>query len=277
MLLGGQPGAAGRAVRLGFQRRRRAGPEIPLERRAGRASAARRGRPRVGRRSCSARSARSSSPTTSAAAPRRQRLDLRPRTPGCAGAGPRPGSFRSSSLLPAFSLLYAYTRRTTSTPGRTRRGAPSRRSTGHLVNWNTHTLTFIPSIELRVFYRKPFGRVTPGLTSTRRLTSATVPIARSTEAYSFTSDCGRSREQPRRSDVAAVVGRAGPPGRWSFSRADLFGGLRESLKTDYMYSVEVTWRARSRGRLWKVSEVGVVASYFWSGLLGLDARPRLRP
>ena len=189
-----------------------------------------------------------------------------------AGAGPRLWLLPELSLLPAFSLLYAYTENDFDAGSDTGRGA-EQAIDGHLVNWNTHTLTFIPSIELR--YRKPFGRVTLGLTSTYAY-FATVPIARSTEAYSFTSD---SQVWSNRVEVDVVT--PWSVARWPllaggfFSRAELFGGLRESLKTDYMYSVGGHVGLDPGGRLWKVSEVGVAGSYFWSGsfsgwTLGLD-------
>ena len=76
---------------------------------------------------------------------------------------------------------------------------------GRLVNWHTHTLTFIPSLELR--YRRPFGPVTITLTSAYTY-FATTPIARSTEAYSFTSDSQVWSNRVELGVYDALVGRA---------------------------------------------------------------------
>ena len=100
------------------------------------------------------------------------------------GAGPRIWLLPELCVLPSFSLLYAYTENDFDA-GTGAGEAVEQAADGRLVNWHTHTLTFIPSLELR--YRRPFGPVTITLTSTYTY-FATTPIARSTEAYSFTSD-----------------------------------------------------------------------------------------
>ncbi len=145
---------------------------------------------------------------------------------------------------------------------------------GRLVNWHTHTLTFIPSLELR--YRRPFGPVTITLTSAYTY-FATTPIARSTEAYSFTSE---SQVWSNRVELGVMT--PWSVARWPvlvggfFERTDLWGGLRESLKADYVHAVGGHVALDPGGRLWKMSEIGVAASYFWSGSFsGLDTRPRL--
>jgi hypothetical protein len=188
------------------------------------------------------------------------------------GAGPRVWLLPELSVLPSFSLLYAYTENDFDAGTEAGRAA-EQAVDGRLVNWHTHTLTFIPSLEVR--YRQPFGRVTVTLTSTYTY-FATTPIARSTEAYSFTSD---SQVWSNRVDLDVVT--PWSIARWpvlvgsAFERTDLWGGLRESLRTDYVHAVSGHVALDPGGRLWKVSQIGVAGSYFWSGsfsgwTLGLD-------
>jgi hypothetical protein len=177
------------------------------------------------------------------------------------GAGARIGLLPDLSVMPAFSLLYAYTENdfdAGTQPGR----AAEQAVDGQLVNWHTHTLTLVPSLALR--YRPSFGRVTLGLTSSYTY-FATVPIERSTEAYSFTSE---SQVWNNRVEVDVVTpwAVAGWPilvGGF-FNRADLYGGLRQSLKTDHYYSTGAHVALDPKGRLWKVTEIGVAGSYFWA-------------
>jgi hypothetical protein len=188
------------------------------------------------------------------------------------GAGPRIWLLPELSVLLSFNLLYAYTENDFDAGTDPGRGA-EQAVDGHLVNWHTHTLTFIPSVELR--YRQSFGPVTATLTS--NLTYfATIPIARSTEAYSFTSD---SQVWNNRVDLGVAT--PWSIARWPilvggfFERAELWGGLRQSLKADHVYAVGGHAALDPGGRLWKVSEIGVAGSYFWSGsfsgwTLGLD-------
>ena len=71
-----------------------------------------------------------------------------------AGGGPRIGLLPDLSVLPSLSLLYAYTEN--DFDAGTDRGRDGEQAVdGRLVNWHTHTLTFIPSLELR--YRPTFG------------------------------------------------------------------------------------------------------------------------
>jgi hypothetical protein len=188
------------------------------------------------------------------------------------GAGPRVGLLPDLSVLPAFSLLYAYTENDFDAGTDVGRGA-QQAIDGRLVDWHVHTLTFIPSIEIR--YRPTLGRVTLGLSSTYTY-FATVPVARSTEAYSFTSD---SQVWNNRVEVDVVTpwAVAGWPvlAGGFVQRTELWGGLRESLKTDHVYAVGGHVALDPRGRLWKVTQIGLAGSYFWSGsfsgwTLGID-------
>ena len=188
------------------------------------------------------------------------------------GAGPRIWLLPGLSVLPSFSLLYAYTENDfdagTDVGRQVEQGVD-----GKLVNWHTHTLTLIPSLEVR--YSQPVGFMTATLTSTYTY-FATMPIARSTEAYSFTSD---SQVWNNRLDLDVVT--PWSVARWPllvggfFQRAELWGGLRESLKADHVYSVGSHVALDPGGRLWKVSRIGIAGSYFWTSsfsgwTLGLD-------
>lgn len=130
------------------------------------------------------------------------------------------------------------------------------------MNWHTHTLTFIPSLELR--YRPTFGRLTLGLTSSYAY-YATVPLARSTQAYSFESE-SHVWSNRLEADVATPWAvRGWPIVTGGFvNRADLLGGLRQSLKAGHVYSTGGHIGLDPRGRLWNVSRVGLAGSYFWT-------------
>jgi hypothetical protein len=175
-------------------------------------------------------------------------------------------------VLPAFGLLYAYTENDFDAATETGR-AIERSVDGRLVNWHTHTLTFIPSLEVR--YRPTFGRVTLELTSTFTY-FATIPVARSTDAYSFT---GESQIWNNRLEVYVVTPWAiagWPVVTGAFiDRGELFGGIRDSLKADHFYSTGAHVALDPRGRLWKLTRIGLAGSYFWSSAfsgwtLGID-------
>jgi hypothetical protein len=188
------------------------------------------------------------------------------------GAGPRLWLLPEVSVLPAFSLAYAYTENDFDA-GRAQESAVAQAVDGRLVNWHAHTLTFVPSLRLR--YRQTFGPLTVDATSSYAY-FATVPVARSTEAYSFTSD---SQVWSNRLELEVVTpwAVAGWPlvaGGFG-GRAELGGGLRDSLKTDHVYSVGGHVALDPGGRLWKLTQIGVAGSYFWSGAftgwtLGVD-------
>jgi hypothetical protein len=188
------------------------------------------------------------------------------------GAGPRLWLRPEVSVLPAFSLAYAYTENDFDA-GSAQESAVEQAVEGRLVNWHAHTLTFIPSLQLR--YRQAFGPLTVEFTSTYAY-FATIPVARSTGAYSFTSD-----SQVWSNRLALEVVTPWAVAGWPLvvggfvDRADLGGGLRDSLKTDHVYSVGSHVALDPRGRLWKLTRIGVAGSYFWSGAftgwtLGID-------
>ena len=177
------------------------------------------------------------------------------------GGGARMGLLPDLSVLPSFGLLYAYTENdfdAGTEPGR----AAEQAVEGRLVNWHTHTLTFMPALALR--YRPTFGRVTLGLTSSYTY-FATVPLARSTEAYSFTSESQVWNNRVEL-DVATPWTVAGWPllAGVFLDRGELFGGLRQSLKTDHFYSTGAYVALDPGGRLWKLKQIGLAGSYFWS-------------
>ena len=177
------------------------------------------------------------------------------------GAGARIGLLPDLSVCPP-SASSTRTPRTTSTRGPNPDARPSRRSTGSSSTGTRTRSRFVPSLALR--YRPSFGRVTLGLTSSYTY-FATVPIERSTEAYSFTSE---SQVWNNRVEVDVVTPWA--VAGWPIlvggflNRAELYGGLRQSLKTDHYYSTGAHVALDPKGRLWKVTEVGVAGSYFWA-------------
>ena len=106
--------------------------------------------------------------------------------------------------------------------------------------------------------------MTVGLTSTYTY-FATVPIERSTDAYSFTSE-SQTWNNRVEVDVVTPWAVAGWPlvvGGF-FNRGELYGGLRQSLKTDHYYSTGARVALDPQGRLWKVTRIGLAGSYFWS-------------
>jgi hypothetical protein len=177
------------------------------------------------------------------------------------GAGPRLGLLPDLSVLPSLSLLYAYTENDFDA-GDDRGRRIEAAVDGRLVNWHTHTVTFIPALALR--YRPTLGRVTLGLTSTLTY-FATVPIARSTEAYSFRSD-SLTWNNRAEAEVAAPWAVAGWPllAGGFVQRSEISGALRNSLRADHVYSTGAHVALDPKGRLWWVTQVGLAGSYFWA-------------
>ena len=188
------------------------------------------------------------------------------------GGGPRIGLLPDLSVLPSVSLLYAYTENDfdagTDLGQRVEQGV-----NGRLVNWHVHTLTFIPSLELR--YKPTFGPVTLTLASTYSYFT-TIPVSRSTDAYSFTSDSQIWNNRVEL-DIVTPWSIAGWPlvAGGFLNRGELFDGLRQSLKSDHFYATGAHVSFDPKGRLWKLTRIGLAGSYFWSDsfsgwTLGLD-------
>jgi len=163
------------------------------------------------------------------------------------------------SVLPAFDFLFAYTENhfTAGTPA-----GEALVTDGRYVNWETWTISFVPSFEGR--YKKTFGRWTPEFTSTVAYFH-TIPLSRSTDALSFRSDSG---VWANRADLDYLT----PWSVWhfpmhlggSFTRTDLYGGLRDSMGTDHYYDGNARITFDLNGQLWKLTEIGIVGGYFWS-------------
>jgi hypothetical protein len=177
------------------------------------------------------------------------------------GAGPR-FYFGDSgfSVLPAFSLLYAYTEN--DFHAYTPLGQVVV-ANGQYVNWNVQTISLVPAFELK--YKKTFGRWTPKITSAVAYYD-TQPVSRSTDALSF---CSNSTIWANKLDLDYLtagklfdcpVHLGGDLGR-----TDLFQGLRGALGTDHYYETDGRMTLDVLGRLWKVKSVGFTGGYFWCG------------
>ena len=177
------------------------------------------------------------------------------------GVGPR-FYFGDSgfSVLPAFSLLYAYTDNDFDANNALGQQVAA---DGRYVNWNVQTLSLVPSFEFQ--YKKTFGRWTPKFTSAFAYYN-TQPISRSTDALSFRSD---STVWANKLDLDYLTA-------WKLldcpvhfggdvSRTDLYQGLQGALGTDHYYETDGRVTFDVLGRLWKVKSVGLSGGYFWCG------------
>ena len=177
------------------------------------------------------------------------------------GVGPR-FHFGASgfSVLPAFSLLYAYTENNFDAHNALGQQVVA---DGRYVNWNVQTISLVPSFELQ--YKKTFGRWTPKVTSAFAYFN-TQPISRSTDALSFRSD---SKIWVNKFDLDYLTA-------WQVydcpvhlggdvSRTDLYQGLRGALGTDHFYETDGRVTFDVLGKLWKVKSVGLTGGYFWCG------------
>jgi hypothetical protein len=164
------------------------------------------------------------------------------------------------SILPSFSLLYAYTENDfkANTPA-----GEAVVANGQYVNWYVNTISLVPSFELR--YKKTFGRWTPQFTSTLAYFN-TRPISRSTDALSFRS---QSDAWSNKIDLDYLT--CWKPINFpmhfgaDFARTDLYQGLRNALGTSYYYQTDGRVTFDILGRIWKVKSVGVTGGYFWCG------------
>ncbi len=175
------------------------------------------------------------------------------------GGGPRIYFGDSGfSVLPAFSLLYAYTENDFDANNRVGQAIAVN---GQYVNWNAHTISVVPSFEVR--YKKTFGRWTPKVTSNYAYYN-TQPIARSTDALSFRS---QSSVWANKFDLDYLSA-------WKFfncpihfggdiGRIDFYQGLEGALGTDHFYQTDgrVTFDLPNRFPVF--SSLGFSGGYFW--------------
>jgi Solitary outer membrane autotransporter beta-barrel domain len=175
------------------------------------------------------------------------------------GTGPRIYFGESGfSILPAFSLLYAYTENNfdANTPLGQQVAAD-----GRYVNWTAQTMSFVPSFELQ--YKRTFGRWTPKVASDFAYFN-TLPITSSTDALSFRSE---SKLWVNKLDLDYLT-------PWDVfdcpmhfggdvSRTDVYQGLQGALGTDHFYQTNGRVTFDVTGRLLKFSSVGVSGGYFW--------------
>jgi hypothetical protein len=177
------------------------------------------------------------------------------------GVGPRfYYSDSGFSVLPAFSLLYAYTDNDFDANNALGQQVVA---DGRYVNWNVQTISLVPSFEFQ--YKKTFGRWTPKVTSAFAYYN-TQPISRSTDALSFRSD---SKVWANKFDLDYLTA-------WKvhdcpvhfggdIGRTDLYQGLRGALGTDHYYESDGRVTLDVLGKLWKVKSFGLSGGYFWCG------------
>lgn len=175
------------------------------------------------------------------------------------GVGPRIYFGGSGfSVLPAVSLLYAYTQN--NFEPHTPLGQQIV-DDGRFVNWNVDTITLAPAFDFQ--YKKTFGQWTPAFNSDYGY-FGTLPIYRSTDSLSFRSSSqvwankgDLDYETPWRIDGFPVHFGG------DLGRTDLFQGLRVALGTDHYYQTDLRMTFDMVGRLWVVSSVGIEGGYFW--------------
>ena len=177
-----------------------------------------------------------------------------------AGLGVRFTFLERFSIAPTFGIIYSHTENefTAKTDvGRAVLAAVD----GRLVNWDADLITLVPAIEGR--YRQPIGPVTIELTSLYKYFD-TRPLRRSTDALSFesTSQWWRNELDVDLRLPLYAFGRQLRTGA-TFARSELFGGIANSLKTDYLYDVGGRFVVDLVGVIWKVEWLGIGASYFW--------------
>ena len=177
------------------------------------------------------------------------------------GGGVRFTAWEDWSLAPNFGVIYAHTEN--DFEARNDLGRNVLELAGdNLVNWSADTITLVPGIEAR--YRHLFGSVQLTVKSLFKYFH-TQPIERSTTDLSFEST---SKWWLNEVDVEwrmplYLWGRQLRTGAY-FSRAELSGGIEETLKTDHLYNAGGRFVMDIQGLLWHVEYVGVGAGYFWS-------------
>jgi hypothetical protein len=165
------------------------------------------------------------------------------------GGGVRFTIWEDWSLAPTFGIIYAHTEN--DFDARNEAGQNVVRLAGSqansLVNWSADTITLVPGMESLFKYFN------------------TQPIERSTTALSFESD---SKWWLNEVDVEwrmplYLWGRQLRTGAY-FGRAELSGGVEDTLKTDHLYQAGGRFVMDIQGLLWHVEYVGVGAGYFWA-------------
>jgi hypothetical protein len=176
------------------------------------------------------------------------------------GAGVRFTFHERLSLAPSFGVIYSHT--SNEFTARTDVGrAIVARFDEVLVNWDADLISLVPGIEAR--YQQPIGPVTIELTS-RYKYFETLRIRRSTEALSFEDNAGWWRNEL---DVDVrlplyAFGRQFRTGVY-FARSELYGGLADGLRSDYLYDAGARFVVDLLGALWKVEWLGIGGGYFW--------------
>ena len=180
------------------------------------------------------------------------------------GGGVRFTIWEDWSLAPTFGIIYAHTENDFEAQNEAGQNvlrlAGSRANT--LVNWSADTITIVPGMEAR--YRHLFGSVQLTVKSLFKYFN-TQPIERSTTALSFESD---SKWWLNEVDVEwrmplYLWGRQLRTGAY-FGRAELSGGVEDTLKTDHLYQAGGRFVMDIQGLLWHVEYVGLGAGYFWA-------------
>jgi hypothetical protein len=176
------------------------------------------------------------------------------------GAGVRFTFLEHFSLAPSFGVIYSHTSNeftATTDVGR----AVLDQFDEVLVNWDADLITLVPAIEGR--YRQRFGSFTVELTSVFKYFE-TKRIRSSTDALSFEDNAQWWRNEI---DVdyrlpLYAFGRQFRTGVY-FARSELWGGLEDGLKSDYLYDTGARFVVDLLGVLWKVEWLGIGGGYFW--------------
>ncbi len=176
------------------------------------------------------------------------------------GAGVRFTFLEHLSLAPSFGVIYSHTSNEFTAKTDVGR-AVLNQFDGILVNWDADLITLVPGIEGR--YRQRFGSFTIELTSVFKYFE-TKQIRRSTDALSFEGDAQWWRNEL---DVdyrlpLYAFGRQFRTGVY-FARSELWGGLEEAFKSDYLYDTGARFVVDLLGVLWKVEWLGIGGGYFW--------------
>jgi hypothetical protein len=144
-----------------------------------------------------------------------------------------------------------------------------------LVNWDADLFTIVPGLEGR--YRQRFGPMTVELTSAFKYFQ-TWPIRRSTDSLSFESDSKWWRNEldlDFRLPLHAF-GRQFRTGVYA-ARSELWDGLEEAFRNDYLYDVGARFVIDLVGVIWKTEWLGIGGGYFWNNhvsgwTVGTDVR-----